>query len=241
MSKKPWKPDLVLLFCGAQVACFFLGMLLVNMLHRSGVTGFKGEEDFGTVALATLSFQGVTWVMIPFFSMAHEVDWREVLGLRGGNIPRSIRLAIVTLVVVLPAALALEAACEWSMKALGWQPRPQEAVQLLNDTPFWPTGVYIGFFAIVLAPVAEEFIFRGVLFSFIKQAGYPRLAWIGASTLFALVHGASVIFIPLFVLALALTWLYEKTDNLLASIIAHSLFNTINLVIYYMGGQQAAP
>ena len=38
------------------------------------------------------------------------------------------------------------------------------------------------------------------------------------------------IFVPLFVLALALTWLYEFTDNLLAPIAAHSLFNTANLV-----------
>jgi membrane protease YdiL (CAAX protease family) len=28
-----------------------------------------------------------------------------------------------------------------------------------------------------------------------------------------------------------LTWLYELTDNLLAPIAAHSLFNTANLVI----------
>jgi membrane protease YdiL (CAAX protease family) len=34
------------------------------------------------------------------------------------------------------------------------------------------------------------------------------------------------------VLALALTWLYEKTGNLLASIVVHSLFNAANLVIF---------
>ena len=40
-------------------------------------------------------------------------------------------------------------------------------------------------------------------------------------------------FVPLFVLALALTWLYEKTDNLLAPITAHSLFNAANLVVLH--------
>ena len=38
-------------------------------------------------------------------------------------------------------------------------------------------------------------------------------------------------FVPLFVLALAFTWLYQKTDCLLAPIVAHSLFNTTNLII----------
>ena len=39
------------------------------------------------------------------------------------------------------------------------------------------------------------------------------------------------IFLPLFVLALALTWLYEKTDNLLAPITAHALFNAVNFTL----------
>jgi membrane protease YdiL (CAAX protease family) len=86
-------------------------------------------------------------------------------------------------------------------------------------------------FAVVLAPVAEEFIFRGMLYPFVKQLGYPRLAWLGVSFVFALVHLNGAIFLPLFVLALALTWLYEKTDNLLAPITAHALFNAANLTL----------
>jgi membrane protease YdiL (CAAX protease family) len=87
----------------------------------------------------------------------------------------------------------------------------------------------------VLAPVAEEFIFRGMLYPFVKQLGWPRLAWIGVSFAFALIHDDAATFVPLFVLALALTWLYEKTDNLLAPIAAHSLFNAANLVILCFG------
>ena len=83
----------------------------------------------------------------------------------------------------------------------------------------------------MLAPVAEEFIFRGMLYPFVKQLGWPRLALFGTSFVFAAIHMDAAIFVPLFVLALALTWLYEFTDNLLAPIAAHSLFNTANLVI----------
>jgi membrane protease YdiL (CAAX protease family) len=86
----------------------------------------------------------------------------------------------------------------------------------------------------VLAPVAEEFIFRGTLYPFIKQLGWPKLALVGVSFLFALIHLNAPTFVPLFVLALAFTWLYEKTDCLLAPIAAHSLFNTANLVILFL-------
>ena len=91
--------------------------------------------------------------------------------------------------------------------------------------------VYLGAFAVVLAPVAEEFIFRGMLYPLVKQLGSPRYAFFGISAIFALIHLDAGTLVPLFVLALALTWLYEKTDNLLAPIVAHSLFNGANLVV----------
>ena len=93
----------------------------------------------------------------------------------------------------------------------------------------------------MLAPVAEEFIFRGMLYPFVKQLGWPRLAWFGVSFLFALIHDDAATFVPLFVLALALTWLYEKTDNLLAPIAAHSLFNAANLVLLFFAQNFSVP
>jgi membrane protease YdiL (CAAX protease family) len=48
---------------------------------------------------------------------------------------------------------------------------------------------------------------------------------------FALVHGNAAGFASFFVLALALTWLYEHTDNLLAPITVHALFNAANFVL----------
>ena len=110
-------------------------------------------------------------------------------------------------------------------------PENQFAVTLLAGTKSWGMRIYLGAFAVVLAPVAEEFIFRGMLYPFVKQLGWPRLAWFGVSFVFALIHDDAATFVPLFVLALALTWLYEKTDNLLAPIAAHSLFNAANLVL----------
>jgi membrane protease YdiL (CAAX protease family) len=49
-----------------------------------------------------------------------------------------------------------------------------------------------------------------------------------------------VTFVPLVVLALVLTALYERTDNLLAPVAAHVLFNALNfaelLVLQQVGG-----
>jgi uncharacterized protein len=101
---------------------------------------------------------------------------------------------------------------------------------VMDAKSLWTT-VYLGVFAVVIAPVAEEFVFRGMFYPFVKQFGSPRLAFFGVSALFAEIHFDMGTLVPLFALALALTWLYEKTDNLLAPITAHALFNATNLAL----------
>jgi hypothetical protein len=90
--------------------------------------------------------------------------------------------------------------------------------------------VFLGVSTILIAPVVEEMLFRGLLYHTIKRIGFPRIALWGTTLLFAAIHSNLLTFLPLFVLAVALTLLYEATDNLLSCILAHSLFNAANFV-----------
>ena len=110
----------------------------------------------------------------------------------------------------------------------------QAPVQALQNSSTWLDFVALGVVTIGLAPLAEEILFRGILYPTIKQAGFPRVALWGTSLLFAAIHLNLAIFLPLLLLALMLTWLYEKTDNLLAPIAAHSLFNMLNFVRFLL-------
>jgi hypothetical protein len=114
---------------------------------------------------------------------------------------------------------------------MGWPPEQETAVTVLTGAKTWWLRAYLGVFTVVIAPVAEEFFFRGMLYPFVKQLGRPRLAWFGVSFLFALIHWDAAAFVALFLLALVLTWLYEKTDNLLVPIVAHAFFNAVNLIL----------
>ena len=81
--------------------------------------------------------------------------------------------------------------------------------------------------AFIVAPVAEEFVYRGVLMmTLLKEIGI-----IGAlalsSVIFAVVHLPSEpqAVISLFLLGMALGYIAYRTRSLLAPIIAHALFN----------------
>ena len=101
---------------------------------------------------------------------------------------RHLLLAIGVLVVVLPLMLLLKFFSEITLQKMGWAVNEQEAVAMFTDANSIWLRVYLGLYAIVVAPMAEEFIFRGLLFSAAKRAGWPKFAWLGVSFLFALMH-----------------------------------------------------
>jgi membrane protease YdiL (CAAX protease family) len=235
--KKTWEPEAVLALIGGIVAAWFFGNVAVGLLHQAAVNGFKTDLSLGTLLLGTLSFHGTVIVLGTAFLASRGSDWREVLGTAGWK--RSLALACGALVVIAPVIMGLEYASEMALKKLHWPVENQLAVRMILDARPG-IRVYLAVFAVVLAPVAEEFFFRGLLFSTAKQFGWPKLGWFGVSFLFALMHVNAPTFVPLFALALVLTWLCEKTNGLLAPIIAHSLFNTANLILLLLAEKYAA-
>jgi membrane protease YdiL (CAAX protease family) len=234
LSEKPWRAEAVIQFCAAQFVCLCLGILAAASLQKLGVAGFRQDDDFGNILLATLSFQGATWILIPFFLRRHGMNWPAAFGFHDPKLKSSLALVVALLfLIIAPAAWWWQEVSAQILTQSGWSVEDQTAVTMFKGVKAWGESAYLTFFAVALAPVAEEFIFRGMLYPFVKQLGFPKLALVGTSFLFALIHADKAIFIPLFVLALALTWLYEETDNLLAPIVAHSLFNAANLAVLH--------
>jgi membrane protease YdiL (CAAX protease family) len=93
--------------------------------------------------------------------------------------------------------------------------------------------------ALVLAPVSEELLFRGILQSGIKKLaflhwGSMRHRWIAigvAAALFGGMHFATPQQVPaLIVLGLILGYLYERTGSLILPMLVHMLFNARTLL-----------
>ncbi|HEV2318187.1 MAG TPA: type II CAAX endopeptidase family protein [Verrucomicrobiae bacterium] len=230
-SAKSWRAEAVFFFLAAQALCFFLGSAIIALLHKTHVNGFKDLDGFGPILVATLSFQGATWPLMGLFFWMQNIRWRDGLGLTKKSLALAPLLAVGALILLLPVTWVLQSASVRLMEKFHWKPQIEEAVSLFTGAVSRPEQIYLGIFAVILAPVAEEFIFRGVLFTFVRQLGLRKTAWFGVSLLFALIHGDAAIFIPLFGLALVLTWLYEITDSLLAPIFTHALFNAANLIL----------
>ncbi len=227
--KKTWQPEIVLTLAGGVLMAFFGGNLAVELLRHFGVAGFQTLDDTGSVLLATLSFHGAAIVAGFLFLKFHDLGWRDFAGLNTMGWQWQLPLVVFALLAVAPVMFDLKCFSDIVLTKLGRGIEDQRAVEIILNAKSVGMKIYLGFFAVVLAPLAEEFVFRGLLFSAAKKLGWPKCGWVVVSLLFAAIHASVPIFLPLFVFALVLTWLYEKTEGLLAPVLAHSAFNAANL------------
>ena len=87
--------------------------------------------------------------------------------------------------------------------------------------------------AAVVAPLVEEFLFRGYFYPVLKRLAGPLPAAITVSLLFGAIHNNAAAFPVLTVLALALTLAYEWSGSLFVPILMHACFNTVMLALMW--------
>lgn len=84
----------------------------------------------------------------------------------------------------------------------------------------------IGFLAtVVVAPIAEEIFFRGLVFTRLKRGMPTAVAVLLSSAVFGAMHGAAIWMAYAFVLGILMTLLFDKFGSLLVSIAFHAAFN----------------
>lgn len=114
---------------------------------------------------------------------------------------------------------------------------PEQENDLIRILKSSRTAVYlVAFFATFTAPLVEEVIYRGILYSaFQRTFGVPA-AFILATVLFSIVHvpqywpSYGTIFLVT-LLSVTLTAIRVKTNNLLPCVILHTLFNGLQSVL----------
>lgn len=147
-------------------------------------------------------------------------DWGRALstGLRcylGTLIPISL-ISIFSLLVL-----------QWS----GRLPEPQQAIQLFMDAETTGEMINLCIFAIVIAPVVEEFVFRGFLYPVIKTHLGRGAALAVTAILFGASHAHGLSFLPLTGLGLVLALVYDQSGRIAYPILLHGIFNSVTCAI----------
>jgi membrane protease YdiL (CAAX protease family) len=160
-----------------------------------------------------------------------QIDWLRAIGLRRDSPLRAIGFGVIFFLAVLPVVAVVFVIYSKFCQLVHIEDTPQPIADLLATSDSTLVVVLIAAFAVTLAPVFEEFLFRGFAYPALKQRWGTWWALTAVSAVFALIHLHVPSLGPLFALAVGLGLAYELTGSLLVPITMHALFNAINVAM----------
>lgn len=117
--------------------------------------------------------------------------------------------------------------------------RISEPARELSDKATSPVGIIAIVLTVgILAPIAEELFFRGLLYGAIRKRGdfaenQKATIWVSvivSSAIFSAIHFQLLLFPALFAVGIIFAWLYERYQRLAPAIWAHVGFNATTLI-----------
>ena len=103
---------------------------------------------------------------------------------------------------------------------------------LLGMENYSPIHYFVIVYLVLLAPIAEEYIFRGVMWQFFEAVFNKKIAYLLMTTVFCLVHAEFLHIISILPLSLFFGWLRYHSGKIHLPILAHIANNILATVIF---------
>lgn len=218
--------------------CLFLMWIVISLAFPREVKKSASEINPLMFMLNTFSFQVITLGAVGLFFKRNNLSLTKIFGLRNSSFVLVTLCGLLGFLVFVPLGLQLQKIIIILIRTYIGDTVPVESqvvVQILQREIPVSYKILIGISTIILAPISEEILFRGLLYNAVKSAGHPLVAIYGVSLLFGVIHNNVIAALPLAFFGVILTVIYEITGNLLAPIITHALFNLMNYCMLMFG------
>ena len=203
------------------LAIQFLAGIIYAVIAVAGASLFPGEADAGSVLAGTetavlLSYLLTVGAVLLWFRLRHK-PLGEAVGLRrcSGWTAAFSAFAAVGLFVAINLALAL--------LPEAWMTDYSEYMDVLLSDGLLPAVSIV-----LMGPLAEELMFRGVIQTRLARAMPAWIAVVLQAVLFGVTHGTPIQMAYAFLIGLALGFLRSRTGSILPGFAAHAAFNAMN-------------
>jgi uncharacterized protein len=210
----------ILVVAGIALVATVVAAILQNAL-------VSGDRDFvySPVSMALVIGTYVAMGVGVVWAAGRTGDLRRALGfVRPPSWPRAVGLALLTVVAALIASALLEPIFHGAdaQDIVPKDARPAGFAAL--------AGVVLAYGAIAfVGPLVEESIFRGLLTAGLRQRFGPWRTALLTSALFAVAHFIPRVMPAVFLLGLALAFVYERIGSTIPGVLVHCLYNGIAL------------
>lgn len=185
-----------------------------------------GSDPFLWVTLSMLLLDVL--ILLVILALAGAKSPRS-LGIRWSRFHEAVGVGFRGYMAVFPWLFLLLFLIVGLARRLHLEPPIQPIHQLLfaDQTPVVMALTTV--LACVVGPIAEEALFRGVVFGLVRRRASRWVAMLISGAVFAAVHTNLIGFIPILLLGCLLADVYERTGNLISPIAVHVLHNTFLL------------
>ena len=119
---------------------------------------------------------------------------------------------------------------QWIYELFVKEAKVQDVLGILGTVHSVPSFAWLALLTVVVIPITEEILFRGILFSTIRRQLGSAVAIVVSSALFALLHNTSVM-LPVFVIGVCLAILYDRTQSIAACGAVHIMHNGVQVLL----------
>src|ERR1041384_689249 len=208
----------------AVVAAMLTFLLLYGLFITIRRPAAKLHDD---ALVQTLFFVLVIVLVIAAFLRVRGFNLSAAAGFSKISFLRALSIVIVLLIAAYPLIAMADAITQ---RFLGAGSSRQSIVEFFSGSSTIGQRVMIIFFAVAVAPPAEEFLFRFFLYGVLRRYVGRFMGLVSNALLFAAVHTHLPSFAPLFVLGSCFTLAYEWSGSILVSMTMHALFNSVSLI-----------
>lgn len=209
------------------------GLILLHVL-----LGLAGLMTGGIVSreraffLQSLTFHWFVILFVLAWKCRQHWSWSDIFGFRLRGLAGNMGKGVVAYLIAMPIIFLSGYLYQVVLIRLGYEPAQQPIMNFLAGDISLFARIYGIVLAVIVAPVAEEILFRGLLLPVISRrlGVFPGIVLVGF--VFAALHLFIPAIVPLFFVSLACSFAYIYTGSLSTPIAFHSLFNTVNLAFF---------
>lgn len=213
-----------------------VAVLMFMYTLSAAATIFYGSLAAGEIGFVIQSI-AFHWMIIAFivvWKLRSDVSWRQLFGFGRKGFTYQASRGVLAYLMSFPVIIVSGFLYQLILIHLGYEPTQQPIMNFLaGDLSAW-VRIYGLVLAVLIAPFAEEFLFRGLLLPVLARRLGAVSAAIAVSLIFAGMHLFIPALVPLFFVSLACSFAYIYTGSLTTAIVFHSIFNTVNLALFSM-------
>jgi membrane protease YdiL (CAAX protease family) len=176
--------------------------------------------------LANFLLTGCVVLVIVTFLQFRGFDVGSLGGFFRLGFVRTLSTGAILLFFAYPLILLSDALTQ---RLFGGGSSKQNIVEFFSGSRTIEQRMMIIVFAVAIAPVVEEFLFRFFIYGVLKRYFGRLLGVTFSALLFAAAHAHLPSFVPLFVLGSCFAIAYEWSGSILVAMTMHSLFNSLTL------------